>query len=336
MIFRFLPQILRLAGKNATEEYDPVHPPGTLEEHLEPEARLGTIDPDTLPKEDASKEAKHLENDPPPLDSLLNLDEIEQLGSKQISRKGWAYYYSGADDLVSKRLNNEAYRSIILRPRIFIDIEQCSTETTILGCKVGLPIYVSPAAMARLAHPTGEAGIAKACSRFGALQMISNNASMTPEQITANAQPGQVFAWQLYAQIDRKKSEDMLARINKIPSIKFVVLTLDAPVPGKREDDERSQNVAAGLPITSAVRSGSASKSTEGGGGGGIGRSLFAGTSPNLTWNNTLPWLAQHTNLPIVLKGIQTHEDAYLASLHTPQVKGIILSNRKKPHQITV
>ena len=180
--------------------------------------------------------------------------------------------------------------------------------------------------MARLAHPTGEAGIAKACSRFGALQIISNNASMTPEQITSDARPGQIFAWQLYAQIDRKKSEDMLARINKIPSIKFVVLTLDAPVPGKREDDERSKNVASGLPVTSAVQSGSASKPSE---GGGIGKSLFAGTSPKLTWKNTLPWLAQHTNLPIVLKGIQTHEDAYLASLHTPQVKGIILSNRK-------
>ncbi|KAK0508121.1 hypothetical protein JMJ35_009205 [Cladonia borealis] len=318
--------ILRLAGQNATEEYDPVHPPGTLEEYLKPEAKLGTIDPDTLPKEEAPKEEKHLDNGPPPLDSLLNLDEIEQLGSKQISRKAWAYYYSGGDDLVSKRLNNEAYRSILLRPRIFIDCEQCNTETTIIGCKVGLPIYVSPAAMARLAHPTGEAGIAKACSRFGALQMISNNASMAPEQITSDAQPGQIFAWQLYAQIDRKKSEDMLARINKIPSIKFVVLTLDAPVPGKREEDERSKNVASGLPIISAVQSRSASKPTEGG-GGGIGKSLFAGTSPNLTWKNTLPWLAQHTKLPLVLKGIQTHEDAYLASLHTPQVKGIILSN---------
>ena len=204
-----------LAGQNATEEYDPVHPPGTLEEHLKPEAKLGTIDPDTLPKEEAPKEEKYLENGPPCLDSLLNLDEIENFGSKQISRKAWAYYYSGGDDLVSKRLNNEAYRSILLRPRIFIDCEQCNTETTILGCKVGLPIYVSPAAMARLAHPTGEAGIAKACSRFRALQIISNNASMTPEQITADAQPGQIFAWQIYAQIDRKKSEDMLARINK-------------------------------------------------------------------------------------------------------------------------
>lgn len=115
----------------------------------------------------------------------------------------------------------------------------------------------------------------------------------------------------------------MLARINALPNIRFVCLTLDAPVPGKREDDERSQNVGSSLPVTSAVESGSTSNKNM----GGIGKSLFAGTSPNLTWQTTLPWLAEHTNLPILLKGIQTHEDAYLASLYAPQIKGILLSN---------
>lgn len=139
----------------------------------------------------------------------------------------------------------------------------------------------------------------------------------------ADAEPGQAFGWQMYCQTDRKRSEDMLARINAIPSVQFICLTLDAPVPGKREHDERSKNVGSSLPITSAVDSASASKETA----GGIGKSLFAGTSPTLTWKNTLPWLAEHTKLPILLKGIQTHEDAYLASLHVPQVRGILLSN---------
>ena len=163
--------------------------------------------------------------------------------------------------------------------------------------------------------------------------MISNNASLNPEEIVT-PHPSHVFAWQLYAQTIPSKSEAMLARINTLPNIKFVVLTLDAPVPGKREDDERSKNISSGLPITSAVQSGSASKPStsskddeQKGGLGGIGRSLFAGTSPKLTWTRTLPWLARHTHLPIVLKGIQTHEDAHLASLHSPPVKGIILSN---------
>ena len=178
--------------------------------------------------------------------------------------------------------------------------------------------------MARLANPEGEAGIAEACSRFGAMQMISNNASMTPEQIVAGAKPGQVFGWQLYVQVELKKSEDMLARINKLSdTIRFVVLTLDAPVPGKREDDERSQNLASSLPVSSALQTGPTNKPTA----SGVGKQLFGGTSPSPTWKETLAWLAKHTTLPIVLKGIQTHEDAYLASLYTPQVTGIILSN---------
>jgi isopentenyl diphosphate isomerase/L-lactate dehydrogenase-like FMN-dependent dehydrogenase len=102
-----------------------------------------------------------------------------------------------------------------------------------------------------------------------------------------------------------------------------VCLTLDAPVPGKREEDERSKNI---------VESSNASMLRDAGGhelegGGGIGQSLFFGTDPTLTWSKTLLWLANHTKKPIILKGLQTHEDAFLASQHVPQVKGIILSN---------
>jgi isopentenyl diphosphate isomerase/L-lactate dehydrogenase-like FMN-dependent dehydrogenase len=177
--------------------------------------------------------------------------------------------------------------------------------------------------------------MAHAAAKFGAMQLISANASQTPEQIVADSSPGQVFGWQLYVQQDRAKSEAMLARINKIPQIKFICLTLDAPVPGKREHDERQKNVAATLPVKSSVQSGSASTTSPSPDSassrsetakGGVGKALFAGTAPDLTWRDTLPWLAAHTSLPLILKGLQTHEDAHLASLH-PQIKGIILSN---------
>lgn len=176
--------------------------------------------------------------------------------------------------------------------------------------------------MARLAHPDGEWGIAQACKTFGAMQIISNNASMTPEQIVKDAGPDQVFGWQLYVQNERKKSEDMLARINKLDAIKFVCLTLDAPVPGKREDDERAKNIAEDQDSVIKDSGGQPLKR-----GGGIGQALFAGTDPTLTWAKTLPWLRSNTDKPIILKGLQTHEDAYIAAQHMPQVKGIILSN---------
>ena len=321
--------ILQLAGRDATEEYDPIHPPGTLEENLKPEAKLGRVDPATVVQTTKPERKPESEEDgdssPPPMETLLNLDEIEQVAKKHISDKAWAYYWSASDDLWSKKNNNTVYRDILLRPRVFLDCTTCDTSTTLLGQhKVGLPIFVAPAAMARLAHPDGEQGIARACARFGALQIISNNASMTPEQIVSDAKPGQMFGWQLYVQTDRSKSEAMLARINKMSDrFKLICLTLDAPVPGKRELDEK-QNFKNAIRVASGVK---AKDEPVRPGGGGVGQQLFWGTAADLTWKISLPWLAKHTDLPIVLKGVQTHEDAYLAARYAPQVKAIILSN---------
>jgi isopentenyl diphosphate isomerase/L-lactate dehydrogenase-like FMN-dependent dehydrogenase len=255
-----------------------------------------------------------------PVETLLNLDEIEDAATKVVSKKAWAYYYSACDDKISKHKNTEVFRSIQLRPKVFVDCTECDLNTKLLDNHVSIPIYVSPAAMARLGHPSGEAGIAEACRSFGALQIISNSASMTPEQIVAGAAPSQAFGWQLYVQHDRTKSERMLARINKLSAIKFITLTLDSPVTGKREDDERSGNVI----------SSEAPYQTDKNDTGEIipaADPVFKGMDPALSWKETLAWLAKHTDLPVVLKGIQTHEDAYIATLYTPQVKGIILSN---------
>ena len=319
--------ILQLAGTDATEEYDPIHPPGTLEESLEPEQCLGTIDESTLPKlespspQQGAAEDEHIMT----LDECLNLDDIEAVATKKVSKKAWAYYYSAGDDLFSKYYNNHVFSKILLRPRIFVDCTRCDTSTVLLGHKFNVPFYIAPAAMARLGHPDGEHGMAKACTKYGALQIISHNASQTPEQIVASCAPGQMFGWQLYVQNERSKSEAMIARINKLPSVKFLCLTLDAPVPGKREHDERTKSVH---PNPSGGGADPSARDTDiGDAGGGVGRALFAGTAPDLTWRTTLPWLAAHTALPIVLKGIQTHEDAYLASQHAPQVKAIVLSN---------
>ncbi|KAK3392922.1 FMN-dependent dehydrogenase-domain-containing protein [Podospora didyma] len=327
--------ILQLAGRDATEDFDPVHPPGTLEENLKPEAKLGIIDAESLTRlqekerpQQAAKKGDGGKQAPPPLHTLLNLDEIEAAAKTQVSKKCWAYYFSAGDDLFSKYYNGSVFRSILLRPRVFVDCTTTSTATTLLGHKVGTPLYVSPAAMARLAHPDGEAGIAKGISSFGAMQLISNNASQTPEQIVADATPGAIFGWQLYVQTTRSKSEAMLARINKLPQFKSIVLTLDAPHPGKREHDEKS-NLEAQLVVDSASNDKSSDEKRPG--GGGVGQQLFWGTAADLTWDTTIPWIRKHTSLPIVLKGIQTHEDAYLtaryARAHPGSIRAIILSN---------
>ncbi|ERT01297.1 hypothetical protein HMPREF1624_02539 [Sporothrix schenckii ATCC 58251] len=354
-VTKFLPShpggsrvILQLAGKDCTEEFDPIHPPGTLDE-LSPESLLGKVDEASLKRLEEKTKAAAAQSsgggsssttgngnggnddstkyEAPPMEFLLNMDEIEEVATKLVPKKAWSYYYSAGDDLMSKKLNNTVYRQVLLRPRVFVDCTSCDISTTLVGNKVGLPLFVAPAAMARLAHPDGEAGIAKGISRFGGMQIVSHNASMTVEQIVADAAEGQVFGWQIYVQNDRKKSEAMLQRVQKLDKFyKFVVLTLDAPVPGKREDDERQQFGSAST-FAAASQDPAAAKP----GGGGIGQQMFWGTAADLTWHTTLPWLAKNTSLPIVLKGIQTHEDAFLAAQYAAQhpgsIRAIILSN---------
>lgn len=238
-----------------------------------------------------------------PVESMLSLSEIEAHALERLSPKAISYYASATDDEITKSENNKIYQSILLRPRVFVDCSTCNIDTTILGHDVELPVYVSPAAQARLAHSDGESAIAAACSQFRNLQIISHNASHRPEDIVKSG-PSAVFAWQLYVLKDIEKTENTIQRINRIPQIRFIVLTLDAPFPGKREADERFK--------TKEAQAGNEPQAW--------------GTEAGLTWTKTLSWLANQTHLPIVLKGIQSHEDALLATQFSV-VKGIILSN---------
>ncbi|KAH8429299.1 FMN-dependent alpha-hydroxy acid dehydrogenase family protein [Aspergillus melleus] len=297
--------LLGLAGQDATKEYDSIHPPGILDEYLS-SCCLGALRSGSLTSRD-----KHPKSDSSgsvvqdSVSQALNLHEIEALARKLLPHRSWAYYVSATDDNLTKAWNNSVYQSILLRPRVFVDCSQCDLSTTVLGHQLGLPVYVSPAAMARLAHPSGEAGIANACAKFGALQIISHNASLDPVDIVRDSTENQVFGWQLYCLKDVRKSERRIQKINQIKQIKFIVLTLDAPFPGKREVEVRSKMDFSQPNLPPQVW----------------------GTDASLTWEKTLRWLRKHTHLPIVLKGVQTYEDAILAARYAPDVRGIIISN---------
>lgn len=237
------------------------------------------------------------------MSNILSLAEMEALAMERLSPKAISYYTSATDDQVTKTENGTIYRSIQLRPRVLVDCTECDTSTTFLGHKLRIPIFTSPAALATLAHPDGEGGIAGACSSFGTLQIISQNASQPLKEIV-QAGPDAIFGWQLYIVKDIVETQQKLALLKEVPQVKFIVLTVDAPFPGKREIEVRfkmAELAAGGPPQT-------------------------WGTESALTWKKTLAWLQTQTELPIVLKGIQTYEDAYAASLF-PSVKGIILSN---------
>ncbi|QRD89621.1 putative L-lactate dehydrogenase [Aspergillus flavus] len=255
----------------------------------------------------------------PPLESILNTYDFEKVASQELSRKTWAFYSSAATDMITRDANKSMYDRILLRPRVLRNVNKVNTQTTILGCETGLPLFVSPAAMAKMVHPDGELAIARGCAKYGVGQCISTNASYTVSDITACA-PGHPFFFQLYINRDRAASEQLLRRVEK-SGIKAVFLTVDAPVAGKREADERvgadASEIIYTAPMTGAQGVGDAK-------GSALGRTMGRYIDASFTWED-LKWLRRSTSLPIVLKGIQTAEDALMATEHG--VDGIVVSN---------
>lgn len=68
----------------------------------------------------------------------------------------------------------EALRRYFFRPSLLHDMSNGSTETSFLGMPCELPIYIAPAAMAKLGHPLGEVNLTKAAGKYGVVQGVSH------------------------------------------------------------------------------------------------------------------------------------------------------------------
>jgi L-lactate dehydrogenase (cytochrome) len=109
----------------------------------------------------------------PPLSSVINSHDFEQVAEKVLTKKAWAFYSSAATDLITKEGNKKLFDRIWFRPRLVKNVKHVDTTTKILGQDVKMPFFVSPAAMAKLAHPDGELALAKGANNYGIAQCVS-------------------------------------------------------------------------------------------------------------------------------------------------------------------
>lgn len=236
--------ILRCAGKDATEDFDSVHAPHLLTEALPESALQGYIDPTELAVvETTENEAKQSSDSkpqsPPPLGTLINLDDFEVVAKQYLPNNAWAYYSSGADDEITKRNNRRAYQKVALRPRILKKVSSVDTTTSILGHSVSLPVYMSPVGIAKLAHPDGECALSRAAGKKGLAQVLANSSSMSIEEVrAARTAENQPLFLQLYVNKDIQRSVELVKRAIQVGA-RGIWITVDSPVVGKRESDER-------------------------------------------------------------------------------------------------
>lgn len=93
-----------MQGKDATKEFDPIHPPDTLDQYLDKSKHLGPVDMNTVDnvekEEDDPEEAQRLERvkQKPLLSQCYNLHDFEAVARRLLRKTAWGYYSSAADD----------------------------------------------------------------------------------------------------------------------------------------------------------------------------------------------------------------------------------------------
>lgn len=311
--------ILKYAGKDATEEFDSIHPLDTLEKYLDKSKHLGPVDMTTVLKEKMEelpdeKERKHRIEEMPLLEQCYNLMDFEAVARRVMRRTAWGYYSSAADDEITMRENHAAFHRIWFRPRILVDVEKVDFSTTMLGTKVDIPFYITATALGKLGHVEGEVVLTRAAHKHNVIQMIPTLASCAFDEIADAAQPGQVQWLQLYVNKDREISRRIVQHAEK-RGCKGLFITVDAPQLGRREKDMRNKFDDAG----SNVQSGQATDNAK-----GAARAISSFIDPALSWKD-VAWFKTITKMPILLKGVQRVEDVVKAI--EAGVQGVVLSN---------
>ena len=239
----------------------------------------------------------------------LNVWDYERLAAERLEAGAHGYYAGGAGDELTLRDNVDAYRRLILRPRMLVDVATCTTSTTVLGQEISMPLLVAPVAFQRVAHPDGEVGMARAALAADTIMCLSTLATSAPAQVAAT---GAKRWFQLYVFRDEGVTHELIAQAKEC-GFGAIVLTIDAPVRGNRERDLRTAfAVPPDLTVVSV------------GHGGETPRQVFDMISPSLTWHD-LERIAGDSKLPLLVKGVLTAEDAQLACEHG--AAAIVVSN---------
>jgi 4-hydroxymandelate oxidase len=191
----------------------------------------------------------------------------------------------------------------------------------VLGTPIAFPALIAPTAMQRLAHGDGECATARAARRAGTFMIVSTTATVGLVDVR-RATDGPMW-FQCYIYKDRGVTRALLERAREC-GYQAIVLTVDAPLLGKRERDLRqSFHLPRGLRLPNAEPIGE-SELREVSGDSSLQLHLARTHDANLTPRD-IAWIREVTGLPVVVKGIVRGDDARRAVEHG--AAGIVVSN---------
>lgn len=253
---------------------------------------------------------------------IFSVMDLEPLAKAKIPPAHWGYLQTGVDDDKTLRANRAAYDRVYLRPRRMVDVTNVDASVDLYGTTWPTPIFLSPIGNMAAFHANCETAVARAANAKNHLQILST-VSSTPIEVVAKLHQ-RPFWYQLYPTNLWANTERMVRRA-EAAGCPVMAITVDTQ--GGRNTETELRSVALDSRTCSACH-----PTTKEGKRGRRMMPMFAGFqnenylihNPAQTWK-TIAKYRELTKMKLILKGLETSEDARLAVEHG--VDGILVSN---------
>ncbi len=261
-------------------------------------------------------------------DLPTDLGRLAEAARSVMTPRAFDYVQGAAGAGETARENLAAFARWRIVPRMLTDVSTPSYASTLLGADLAVPFLLAPIGVLGIAHPDAESAVARAAGAAGVPMVLSTAATTAMEDVAAASGDGQRW-YQLYWPKDRAVAASLLGRA-QAAGYSVLVVTLDTRILAwrPRDLDNGYLPFLQGVGLQNyfsdpAFQAGLASP-VDADPESAVLRYTQIFGDLSLTWDD-IPFLQQHWNGPIVLKGILSAADALRAA--EAGVDGIIVSN---------
>lgn len=270
------------------------------------------------------------------LERCATISDLRELAARRAPRAAFDYTDGAAGTEASLVRARQAFADLTFHPSVLVNVEDIDLGGKVLGEAFDLPFGIAPTGFTRLMHTEGEIAGARAAARAGIPFCLSTLATTSPEDLAAAAPSAQRW-FQLYMWRERPRVLELMQRAAD-SGFTTLVLTVDVPVAGARLRDVRNGlTLPPALTLRTALNAVPhaswwfdllttpalefASMDTW---PGTVAELLDTMFDPSITLDD-VKWVMEHWSGPVVVKGVQTVEDAVrVAELG---IAGVVLSN---------
>ena len=172
------------------------------------------------------------------LDRCADVHDVREVARRRVPKPVFDFVDGAAGSESSLDRSRELFERVEFRPRALRDVSSVDTSVELLGAQLSLPFFLAPTGFTRAMHHEGEIAVARAAAAAGIPYSLSTMGTTTIERV-AEAAPESTRWFQLYLMSDRSWSKELLERA-AAADYGTLIVTIDAPTPGKRLRDVRN------------------------------------------------------------------------------------------------